>query len=76
MTSDQLQAIRKQWLSPGQTDFWRSLPPDISRAAADIQKLLAEVERLQASCDEITRQYARLCARCRTGALDLCSAAS
>ena len=62
MTTEAIETIRKRWLSA-----WSAVPLSTdqrAQAAADIAQLLAEVERLQFSCDQITRQYARLCEGC------------
>ena len=71
MTHESLKSIRSRWLFPESAGGL--FPPEKARAAmADIQRLLDEVERLQASCDQITRQYARLCQRCGNGGQHVC----
>lgn len=62
MTQEEIQEIRARWLP---LRFRHSLDasasdPGLVAAATDIWRLLAEISRLQHSCDEITRQYARL----------------
>jgi hypothetical protein len=62
MTQEEIQEIRARWLP---VKFRHSLDPSatdpaIVAAANDIWRLLGEIIRLQHSCDEITRQYARL----------------
>ncbi len=60
MTDEQVDSIRARW---GLIASRLSAEPK-TQAAADIQQLLAELERLQLACAEITRQYARMCERC------------
>jgi hypothetical protein len=62
MTQEEIQEIRARWLP---VRFRHSLDststdPGLAAAATDIWRLLSEISRLQHSCDEITRQYARL----------------
>lgn len=62
MTQEEIQEIRARWLP---VRFRHSLDasatdPGLVAAATDIWRLLSEINRLQHSCDEITRQYARL----------------
>jgi hypothetical protein len=62
MTQEEIQEIRSRWLP---VKFRHSFDatatdPGLVAAAADIWRLLSEIGRLQHSCDEITRQYARL----------------
>ena len=72
MTGDELQRIRVKWLSvPVHTQ-----PAEVASALADLERLLSEVHRLQHACDEITRQYARLCQGCAKQGQGLCLIAS
>jgi hypothetical protein len=62
MTQEEISEIRSRWLP---LKFRHSLDatasdPGLVAAATDIWRLLSELSRLQHSCDEITRQYARL----------------
>jgi hypothetical protein len=61
MTPEQVQNIREKWISPTQdpsstTNFVREA------AAADVERLGREIDRLRQCCDEIMRQYVRLAA--------------
>ena len=58
MTLEQLHQIRTRWLLRGQE---ATPAPGLDEALAEIERLLCEIERLQICCQEITRQYARLC---------------
>lgn len=62
MTHEEIQEIRSRWLAVKFRQSLGTAPTDsgLVAAAADIWRLLSEVARLQHSCDEITRQYARL----------------
>jgi hypothetical protein len=53
MTNEDLSEIKTHWSNDG---F-----PGVEQAKSDIIRLANEVERLRESCDEITRQYARVC---------------
>ena len=62
MTQEEIQEIRSRWLP---VRFRHSLDASgadsgLVAAATDIWRLLSEIGRLQHSCDELTRQYARL----------------
>jgi len=62
MTQEEIHEIRARWLP---VKFRHSLDaastdPGLAAAANDVWRLLGEIGRLQHSCDEITRQYARL----------------
>lgn len=61
MTDEQVNNIRARWV---RFVNHSSAAPNDSQAAVDVQQLVAEVERLQLACFEITRQYARMCERC------------
>lgn len=53
MTNEDLNEIKRHWSNDG--------CPGVEQAKSDIIRLANEVERLRESCDEITRQYARVC---------------
>ncbi len=62
MTQEEIQEVRSRWLP---VKFRHTLDatatdPGLVAAASDIWRLLSEISRLQHSCDELTRQYARL----------------
>jgi hypothetical protein len=64
LTSEQIQTIRNRWISlntPSPRD-WQA--HESAQAVADIERLVREIQRLQFACDEIARQYARLCNSC------------
>jgi hypothetical protein len=71
VTRDELQDIRSRW-------SLRAKSPDlassdvVAQAASDIERLVKEVQRLEASCHEITLQYARLCQGCSNSGNGLC----
>ncbi|HZQ21893.1 MAG TPA: hypothetical protein VFA89_03760 [Terriglobales bacterium] len=68
MTPEQLQSIRQKWSAVRRPSSNPKSQPTLADAAADIERLLREVERLRHCCDEITRQYIRLSASAtRTG---------
>jgi hypothetical protein len=62
MTPEQLQAIRDKWAGARRRSSGAETRSVFGDAAGDIQRLLAEVDRLRHCCDEITRQYVRLSA--------------
>ena len=64
MTLEDINSIRSRWSSAQSSRTQNALSAQVSQASFDIQRLVAEIERLQVSCDEITRQYARMCQRC------------
>jgi hypothetical protein len=71
MTQEEIQEVRSRWLP---VKFRQSLnadaaDPGLVAAATDIWRLLSEITRLQHSCDEITRQYARLLRQAETTGL-------
>jgi len=72
VTRDELLAIRNRWLFASGT---KSPDAPEAEAAADIERLINEVQRLEASCSEITLQYARLCQRCSNSGHGLCKIA-
>jgi hypothetical protein len=62
MTQEEIHEIRARWLP---VKFRQCLDanatdPGLAAAANDVWRLLGEIGRLQHSCDELTRQYARL----------------
>jgi hypothetical protein len=73
VTRDELQDIRSRWLlrdSAKSPDL--ASPEVVAQAATDIERLVMEVQRLEASCHEITLQYARLCQCCSNSGNGLC----
>ena len=75
MTQEEIQEIRSRWLA---VKFRQSLDatasdPGLAAAASDIWRLLGELSRLQHSCDELTRQYARLLRQVENQGIDLSS---
>lgn len=73
MTQEEIQEIRSRWLA---VKFRHSLDasapdPGLAAATADIWRLLSELSRLQHSCDEITRQYARLLRQAESLGIDV-----
>jgi hypothetical protein len=58
VTPEQLHKIRNKCLSWQQGT---TRAPELDEALSEIEQLLGEVERLRHCCQEITRQYARLC---------------
>jgi hypothetical protein len=78
MTQEEIQEIRSRWLA---VKFRHSLDasatdPGLVAAASDIWRLLSELSRLQHSCDEITRQYARLLRQAENLGIDVHSDSS
>lgn len=72
MTQEEIQEIRSRWLT---VKFRHSLDgsasdPGLAAAATDIWRLLSELSRLQHSCDELTRQYARLLRQVETQGIE------
>lgn len=67
MTPEQLHEIREKWTSASGPEGSTCASERITHAISDIARLLEEIERLRNCCDEITRQYARLCYRTLNG---------
>ena len=57
MTPEQVYNIRLKWVSAAQHPSSTGLT--VVAAAADIERLGREIDRLRQCCDEITRQYGR-----------------
>jgi hypothetical protein len=75
MTQEEIQEIRSRWLP---LKFRHTLDatasdPGLVAAASDIWRLLGELSRLQHSCDELTRQYARLLRQMENQGIELSS---
>ena len=51
-----------RWVIMAETDTVR--PTDLAQVVVDMERLIEEIRRLQFACDEIAREYARLCNRC------------
>lgn len=64
MTTEQIQTIRNRWISANTPHAREWSAHESTQAVADIERLVREVQRLQFACDEIARQYARLCNSC------------
>ena len=76
MTTDELQVIRSSWLRLASENGLNVGSPGIAaQAAADIERLVTEVQRLEKACHEITLQYARLCQRCSRFGHGVCAIA-